>query len=47
LWDDADGTLVGYNDPRELADRYDVGPHQLTLEAMSTLLAQLAAEAAG
>jgi uncharacterized protein (DUF302 family) len=47
VWDDTDGTLVGYNDPRELADRYDVGPHGSTLEMMSRLLAELAAEAAG
>jgi uncharacterized protein (DUF302 family) len=47
VWDDTDGTLLGYNDPRELADRYDVGPYEPTLEMMSRLLAELAAEAAG
>jgi uncharacterized protein (DUF302 family) len=46
IWTDGDGTLVGYNDPRGLATRYDVDPHHATLERMSRLLAELAAEVA-
>jgi uncharacterized protein (DUF302 family) len=47
VWEDGDGALLGYNDPRELAARYDVEPHHETLEMMSALLAALATEAAG
>jgi uncharacterized protein (DUF302 family) len=47
VWQDGDGTLLGYNDPLELAGRYDVEPHRATLEMMSTLLAALAADAVG
>jgi uncharacterized protein (DUF302 family) len=46
-WEDRAGTLLGYNDPLELAARYDVEPHRATLEMMSALLATLAADAAG
>ena len=46
IWEDGDGTLLGYNDPRELAARYDVEPHLATLEMMSGVLAELAAEVA-
>jgi uncharacterized protein (DUF302 family) len=47
VWEDPDGTLVGYRDPLELAARYDVGQHRATLEMMSALLAALAADATG
>jgi uncharacterized protein (DUF302 family) len=47
IWEDGDGTLLGYNDPRELAARYDVDPHRATLEMMSGVLAELATEVAG
>jgi uncharacterized protein (DUF302 family) len=47
VWEDPDGTLLGYNDPLELAARYDVEQHRATLEMMSALLAALAADAAG
>jgi uncharacterized protein (DUF302 family) len=46
LWEDGDSVLVGYNDPRELAARYDVELHRATLERMSGLLAAVAAAAA-
>jgi uncharacterized protein (DUF302 family) len=46
IWTDGDGTMLGYNDPRGLATRYDVDPHRATLELMSRLLAELAAEVA-
>jgi uncharacterized protein (DUF302 family) len=43
VWTDASGAVnVGYEDPRELADRYDVAAHAATLEAMAGLLAVLA-----
>src|SRR5215831_1898966 len=41
IWQDPDGTHVGYLDPRELADRYALSGHQQTLErqtAVSDLL---------
>ena len=47
VWDGDDGTMVGYNDPRELADLYEVAPQVATLEAMGSLLDELAQEAAG
>jgi uncharacterized protein (DUF302 family) len=47
VWADAEGVLLGYRDPRELAADYDVAQHESTLEQMATLLAELAAEAAG
>ena len=47
VWDDGQQTLIGYNDPHQLADLYDVGAQASTLEAMASLLDQLAQEAAG
>jgi uncharacterized protein (DUF302 family) len=44
-WEDADGALLGYNDPREFAERYSVEPHAATLSAMAGLLAELTSEA--
>lgn len=45
VWD-ADGqTHVGYNDPRDLAASYSVGPQAAALVAMSSLLGQLARDA--
>jgi uncharacterized protein (DUF302 family) len=46
VWEDAGGTHVGYEDPRELADAYELQPHAAMLEAMATLLAALAGSAA-
>jgi uncharacterized protein (DUF302 family) len=46
VWDDGDVTNVGFNDPRGLSDLYDVAAHAAALEAMSSLLDQLAHEAA-
>jgi uncharacterized protein (DUF302 family) len=46
VWSRDDATTVGYDDPRELADIYDVGEHAQTLEAMAALLSALAQEAA-
>lgn len=46
VWSSGDATMVGYNDPRELAGTYEVSEHAQTLEAMAALLAALAQEAA-
>jgi uncharacterized protein (DUF302 family) len=46
-WEDPAGTLLGYNDPLDMAARYDVEHHRGTLEMMSALLAALAADATG
>ena len=47
IWRDGEATLVGYDDPRRLTDRYSVGAHAETLQQMHALLAALAAEATG
>ena len=47
IWQDHDGTHVGYLDPRELADRYALDGHQQTLERQTAVLTKLAAAAAG
>jgi uncharacterized protein (DUF302 family) len=47
IWQDPDGTHVGYPDPRELADRYALDGHQETLERQAAVLTKLAAAAAG
>jgi hypothetical protein len=46
IWQDSDGTHVGYLDPHELADRYALDGHQQTLERQSAMLTKLAAAAA-
>jgi uncharacterized protein (DUF302 family) len=47
IWQDLDGTHVGYLDPRELANRYALGGHEETLERQTAVLTKLAAAAAG
>jgi uncharacterized protein (DUF302 family) len=47
VWDQDGRTVVGYNDPKDLAGPYDVAAQAGTLEAMSSLLDALASEAAG
>jgi uncharacterized protein (DUF302 family) len=47
VWADAEGTQLGYLDPRELSGAYDVTGHESTLEQMAGLLAELSEEAAG
>jgi uncharacterized protein (DUF302 family) len=47
VWAGDDGVNVGYDDPRTLADRYAVGAHAATLDAMAQLLGVLAAAATG
>jgi len=47
IWQDAEGTYVGYLDPRELADRYALDVHRETLERQAAVLTKVAAAAAG
>ena len=47
IWQDSDGTHVGYLDPHELAGRYALDGHQQTLERQTAVLTKLAAAAAG
>jgi uncharacterized protein (DUF302 family) len=47
VWDAGEETLVGYNDPRELARSYEVGSETSRLDTMASLLDALAQEAAG
>ena len=47
IWQDPDGTHVGYLDPRELADRHALDDHRQTLERQAAVLTKLAAAAAG
>jgi uncharacterized protein (DUF302 family) len=46
VWSSDDAIMIGYKDPRGLADIYEVGEHAQTLEAMAALLSDLAQEAA-
>jgi uncharacterized protein (DUF302 family) len=45
VWRQGDDILLGYRDPRELADVYDVARQQPALEQMAKLLEGLASEA--
>jgi len=47
VWRDGRDVLLGYRDPRDLSDSYDVGEHEATLAQMASLLDELTAEAAG
>ena len=47
LWREGGEALLGYRDPRDLSDSYDVGEHEATLAQMASLLDELTAEAAG
>jgi uncharacterized protein (DUF302 family) len=47
IWQDGDGTHLGYLDPRELAGRYALDGQQPTLERQAAVLATVAAAAAG
>jgi uncharacterized protein (DUF302 family) len=46
VWDQDSQTIVGYNDPRSLADSYHLTAATVTLESMSSLLQALANDAA-
>jgi uncharacterized protein (DUF302 family) len=45
VWDDGNQTIVGYNDPRDLANLYGITRQAATLDVMSSLLAEIAYEA--
>jgi uncharacterized protein (DUF302 family) len=47
VWQEGERVLVGYRDPSELANSYDVGELRPVLDRMAVLLSELAAEAAG
>jgi uncharacterized protein (DUF302 family) len=47
IWEQDGETRLGYEDPRELAGRFELAGHEQRLEAMAELLATLAAEAGG
>ena len=47
LWEENGRVFIGYRDPRELADLYDVAHNRATLDAMAALLGAISAEAAG
>jgi uncharacterized protein (DUF302 family) len=47
IWQDSDGTRVGYLDPRELAGRYSLDGQGETLERQAAVLSTVAAAAAG
>jgi uncharacterized protein (DUF302 family) len=47
IWQEGSSTMLAFNDPRDLVDRYSVAEHADTLDQMSTLLTALASEAAG
>lgn len=46
VWDHDGRTVVGYNDPRDLAGSYNLGSGTATLETMFSLLRALANEVA-
>jgi uncharacterized protein (DUF302 family) len=47
VWQEGAEVRIGYRDPRELSDTYDVRAHETTLDQMATLLEALTTEAAG
>jgi uncharacterized protein (DUF302 family) len=46
VWREGADVMLGYRDPRELGDAYELGEHQATLEQMAGLLEALASAAA-
>jgi uncharacterized protein (DUF302 family) len=47
VWQEAAEVCIGYRDPRELSNIYNVRAHETTLDQMATLLEALTTEAAG
>ena len=45
VWNQGGETIVGYNDPKDLAGAYNLSTHATTLDAMSSLLHALANDA--
>ncbi len=46
IWSSGEDVLLGYRDPRELANGYEVEEHEQTIEQMAGLLGALVSEAA-
>jgi uncharacterized protein (DUF302 family) len=46
VWSEGERTSIGYRDPRELTETYDVAAQTAVLEQMAGLLGELADEAA-
>jgi uncharacterized protein (DUF302 family) len=46
VWNDGEQTMLGYGDPRDLSQLYDVAPQAATLEAMRSLLDEITHEVA-
>jgi uncharacterized protein (DUF302 family) len=46
VWRDGEDVLLGFRDPRELSDSYEIGGQQPILGQMAALLGELASEAA-
>jgi uncharacterized protein (DUF302 family) len=46
VWQEGAEVCIGYRDPRELSNTYDVGAHKTTLDQMAKLLEELTTEAA-
>jgi hypothetical protein len=47
VWREDNVVRLGYNDPGELADAYDVEPHRAILDQMATLLDAVTTRATG
>ena len=47
IWEEEEGVALGYNDPRELAARYDLSEQVTTLGTMANLLGEVVTEASG
>ena len=47
VWQDGAEVRIGYRDPRELSNTYEVKAHDTTLDQMAKLLEELTTEAAG
>jgi uncharacterized protein (DUF302 family) len=46
VWQEGAEVCIGYRDPRELSNTYDVRAHETTLDQMAKLLEELTTEAA-
>jgi uncharacterized protein (DUF302 family) len=46
VWQEGAEVYIGYRDPRELSNTYDVQAHETTLDQMAKLLEELTTEAA-
>jgi uncharacterized protein (DUF302 family) len=46
VWREGEQSMLGYSDPRDLLDSYDLGGREAVLEQMAQMLGELADEAA-